>query len=65
MTRQRDHHEKQMSDRDCVLCHIPIRMHPRCSACGILVGSAHYEKALYLIDGARRCNDCAKRGKGE
>jgi hypothetical protein len=45
---------------ECALCGMALRGHPRCNACGILVGNSH--AATEMVGGL--CGSCAKRRQG-
>jgi len=44
----------------CDLCGVPLKEHPECVACGILVGPGHISGYLEKFRGGKICTDCRR-----
>ena len=52
-------YETEFALKDCQICGLIIRDHPRCSVCGILTGPQHLEAGLHrLLSGKLACESC-------
>ena len=46
------------AERICDICGVPLEEHPKCEACGILVGPGHVSGVLEEFRGHKICTDC-------
>jgi len=47
--------------KECPVCGVPLKGHPKCQGCGILVGLEHIAKESYPYRGRRLCAICLSR----
>jgi hypothetical protein len=49
----------------CPICGHPMRGHPKCELCGILMGPGHYAGATFDVEGHGVCKACAEHVEDE